>query len=700
MTQRSPLFYLSIAACSLLGSVFAADPATAPTTATASAGKPAFTVNNMLSLHRVGAPAVSPDGKWAVFSVSTPDLAANKSRTDLWLKQLASADAARRLTSHDAADSSPQWAADGKSVYFLSSRSGSSQLWRISVNGGEAEQVSNYPLDISAYKLAPDNAQILLSFEVFADCDTLACTADREKQAKQGSGQKHERLFVRHWDTWKDGHLAQLFIDTLNLDKQGSGKTANAPRQLAKIDADVPSKPSGGDEEFTFSPDGKTVYFQARIKGVSESWSTNHDIYEVAASGGELTNLTAKNMAVDSQPTVSPDGRYLAWLAMARPGFEADKLSVLVRDRKSGSVRNLSEGFDRSLGSLKWSADSKTLYGTGDDTGQHTLFAVDVGNGKWRRIIDKGFVGGFDLAGKDIVYAYDNLKQPAELFKISASGGKATQLTAFNADKLATFALGDYEQFSFKGAGDETVYGYLVKPANFEPGKKYPIAFLVHGGPQGSFGDHFHYRWNPQAYAGQGFAAIMIDFHGSTGYGQAFTDAISGDWGGAPLVDLQKGFDAAVAKYDFLDANRACALGASYGGYMMNWIAGNWSDRFRCIVNHAGIFDTRAMAYTTEELWFTEWENGGPQYAKPEAYEKHNPIHQVNNWKTPMLVIHGLKDYRVPYGQGIAAFTALQRRGVPSELLVFPDENHWILKPQNAVQWHNAVFDWMKRWTN
>ena len=653
-----------------------------------------FTVDTMLSLHRVGAPVASPDGNYVVFSVSTPDVAANKNKTDLWLKSVNGSEAARRLTSHDAADSSPQWSVDGKYVYFLSSRSGSNQLWRIALAGGEAEQVSNYPLDINAYKLAPTGDKLLVSFEVFADCTTLACTAEREKKAKQGSGQKHERLFVRHWDTWKDGHIAQLFVDALN-----GNKTANAPTLLSKLDADVPSKPYGGDEEFSFSPDGNTVYFQARVKGISESWSTNHDIYEVAASGGELKNLTTANMAVDTQPVVSPDGRYLAWLAMARPGFEADQLRVMIRDRKTGTVRNLSEGFDRSLGSLKWSADSKTLYGTGDDTGQHTLFSVNVGNGKWNRIVSKGFVGGFDLAGKQIVYAYDNLKLPAELFKISAGGGKATQLTAFNATKLATVQFGDYEQFSFKGAKDETVYGYLIKPANFEPGKKYPIAFLVHGGPQGSFGDHFHYRWNPQAYAGQGYAAIMIDFHGSTGYGQAFTDAISGDWGGAPLEDLQKGLAHALGKYDFLDGNRACALGASYGGYMMNWIAGQWSDGFRCIINHAGIFDTRAMAYTTEELWFTEWENGGPQYAKPEAYEKHNPIAHVNNWKTPMLVIHGLKDYRVPYGQGIAAFTALQRRGVPSELLVFPDENHWILKPQNSVQWHNAVFDWMKRWT-
>ncbi|NQD37515.1 S9 family peptidase [Permianibacter sp. IMCC34836] len=679
------MFKLStlLMASSLLGAAAAMPAQAAP-----------FSVDDLLSFHRVGAPVVSPDGKTIVFSVSTPDVAANKSRTDLWLRSVAGNEPARRLTTHEAGDSSPQWSSDGRSVYFLSSRSGSSQLWRIAINGGEAEQVSSYPLDINAYKLAPDNKNVLLSFEVFADCATLACTAERDGKTKQGSGEMHERLFVRHWDTWDNGHLNSLFIDGLN-----GNKVANAPLLLSKLDADVPSKPYGGDEEFNFSPDGKTVYFQARVKGVSESWSTNHDIYEVAATGGELKNVTPKNLATDSVPTVSPDGRYLAWLAMARPGFEADKLSVMLRDRKSGDVRDLSAGFDRSLGSLKWSADSKTLYGTGDDNGQHSLFAVNVGSGKWSRVVSKGTVGDFDFAGSDIVYSYDDLKHPAELFKVAAGGGKASQLTTFNTEKLRNISFGDYEQFSFKGANNDTVFGYALKPANYEQGKKYPIAFLVHGGPQGSFGDHFHYRWNAEAFAGQGYAVIMIDFHGSTGYGQAFTDAISLDWGGKPFEDLQKGFDAAVGKYDYMDANRACALGGSYGGYMMNWIAGNWSDRFRCIINHAGIFDTRSMYYTTEELWFTEWENGGPHFSNPEAYEKHNPIHQVNNWKTPMLVIHGLKDFRVPYSQGLSTFTALQRRGVPSELLVFPDENHWILKPQNSKQWHGAVFDWMKRWT-
>jgi dipeptidyl aminopeptidase/acylaminoacyl peptidase len=292
----------------------------------------------------------------------------------------------------------------------------------------------------------------------------------------------------------------------------------------------------------------------------------------------------------------------------------------------------------------------------------------------------------------------DSLVSPAEIYALDTGSAQARQLTRFSEPQLQDVEMGAFEQFSFTGAGQEKVYGYVVKPAGFEAGRKYPVAFLIHGGPQGSFGNHFHYRWNPQTYAGQGFAAVFIDFHGSTGYGQDFTDSIAGDWGGGPLTDLRLGLDAALQQYGFLDGDRVCALGASYGGYMINWIAGNWPDRFRCLVNHDGIFDQRMMYYTTEELWFPEWEFGGPYFANPAEYEKHNPVNFVDRWRTPMLVIHGQLDYRVPVTQGIATFTALQRRGVPSRFLYFPDENHWVLKPENSVQWHNEVNRWLHQY--
>jgi dipeptidyl aminopeptidase/acylaminoacyl peptidase len=457
----------------------------------------------------------------------------------------------------------------------------------------------------------------------------------------------------------------------------------------------VPSKPFGDHEEYRFSPDGKTIVFSVRIAGQSESWSTNFDLYSVPAAGGAAPrNLTADNLAWDAKGTFSPDGRTLAYLAMARPGFEADRFQVMLMDVASGKKRKLAESWDRSAGDLRWTADGKTLVVDAQDVGHHRLFSIDVASGKVTPLTGPGSVGGFDVRGDTVAYSLSTLESGAQLFKAKL-GGKPVQLTWQNREALADVRFGQYEQFSFAGANGATVYGHVMKPWNAVPGQKYPIAFLVHGGPQGSFGNSWSYRWNPQVYAGAGYATVFIDFHGSTGYGQAFTDSISNDWGGKPLVDLQKGLDAAVAKFPWLDRERSCALGASYGGYMMNWIQGNWSDGFRCIVNHDGVFDNRGMAYATEELWFTEWENGGTYFAAPDNYERFNPVHHVAKWKTPMLVIQGEKDFRIPTSQALGAFTALQRQGIESKLLVFPDENHWVLKPANSVLWHHTVMDWL-----
>ncbi|MGH6684715.1 MAG: prolyl oligopeptidase family serine peptidase, partial [Pseudolabrys sp.] len=393
-------------------------------------------------------------------------------------------------------------------------------------------------------------------------------------------------------------------------------------------------------------------------------------------------------------------GKTLYYLAMKRPTFEADRFGIMALDLASGRTREIDPQWDRSPGSLQLSKDGKTLYATTDDNGEHPLFAIDVKTGKATKLGGAGQVESFSVVGHSIVIARSTLKAPADLFALNAQGGASTQLTHFNAARLADVAMGDYEFYTFKGAKGDMVQGYVVKPANFEKGKKYPVAFIIHGGPQGAWTDEFHYRWNPQTYAGQGFAVVTVNFHGSTGYGQAFTDEISGDWGGAPLEDLQKGWAAALQKYDFLDGNRACALGASYGGYMIYWIAGNWPQPWKCLVDHDGVFDARMMAYSTDELWFDEWEHHGTQWEKPEAYEKFNPVNYVAKWTVPMLVVHSEKDFRIPIEQGIAAFTALQRRGIPSEFLTFPDENHWVRKPQNSVLWHDTVNAWLKKWTS
>jgi dipeptidyl aminopeptidase/acylaminoacyl peptidase len=531
--------------------------------------------------------------------------------------------------------------------------------------------------------------------EVFVDCETLACTAERlaERESGKTTGQLYDGAFVRHWDTWEDGRRSHSFVMPA-----AGGDPVDV---MAGVDGDSPSVPFGGAEEFAFTPDGRGMVLTSRVVGAEEPWSTNFDLWLAPIDGSSPPrNLTDDNDAWDTGPVFSPDGGTLAYLAMERPGFEADRFRVMLRGWPNGSARELAPDWDRSPGGVFWAPDGRTLYATAQNVGHVSLFAIDVGSGRVTTVIDDlGYVGSASLAGERLVFGLDNLKLPVELFTARPDGSDMRQITHTNRDRLAELALGDHEQFSFAGAGGETVYAQVVKPANFEEGRKYPVAFLIHGGPQGSFGNHFHYRWNPQSYAAAGYAAVMVDFHGSVGYGQAFTDAITGDWGGKPLEDLQKGLAAALERYDWMDGENVCALGASYGGYMINWIAGNWPDRFKCLVNHDGVFDMRSMYYSTEELWFPEWEHGGPYYANPDGHEKHNPVLHVAKWKTPMLVIHGQEDHRVPLEQGLSAFNALQRRGIPSRLLYFPDENHWVLRPNNSIQWHDAVIGWLNEWT-
>ena len=665
------------------------------------AEKKPFSARDLVLMERVSDPRVSPDGRFVAYQVRRPDLETNKGVNGLWLLDLKTPGAAPRMLSAPGVDANtPRWSPDAKAVYFLSSRTGSSQVWRLALDGGEAQPVTQLPLDVGSFKVSPDGRRLAVTLEVFPDAATLGETKKRldEKAKPKASGLLFDKLFVRHWDTWANGTRAQLF--TLPLDPAGAA-TGEPVLVSRGIDGDVPSKPFGDDSEYAFSPDGKTLYLNARIAGKTEAWSTNFDIYAAAADGsGAPRNLTADNPAWDGYPLASPDGRKLYYLAMKRAGFEADRFGIMELDLASGKKREVAPDWDRSAAALKISADGRTLYTNADDLGQNRLFAIDVASGKAKALTDQGNVGGFSLSADGIVYARSTLNAPADLFRSATTeGAKPTQLTQQSAVALAGITFGDYEQFSFKGAKDETVYGYAMKPAGYLAGKKYPVAFLIHGGPQGSFGNEFHYRWNPQIYAGAGYAVVFIDFHGSTGYGQKFTDAVSGDWGGAPLEDLKKGWAFALEKFNFLDANRAAALGASYGGYMIAWIAGNWTEPWKCLVCHDGVFDTRLGTYSTDELWFDEWEMGGTQWEKPDLYERHNPLNHVAKWKTPMLVVQGALDYRVGAEHAIGIFTALQRRGIPSEFLYFPDENHWVLKPQNSLQWHETVLTWLNRWT-
>lgn len=651
-----------------------------------------FSVHDMLAMDRISDYQVSPDGEWIVFVVRKTDLDANRGRTDLWL---VGADGAglRSLTSHPESDFNPRWAPDSKTIWFLSGRSGSSQVWKIRIDGGEAQKITDEPLDIGNLIVSSDGKYLGLTMEVFPDGSSPEETKERlDKIAeRKATGRIYENIFVRHWDTWSDGRRSRLFVMPAIKD----GKLVDV---MQDMDADTPSKPFGGPEEITFTPDGRVI-FSACNAGREEPWSTDFDLYFSPVDGSVKPKcLTTENKAWDTNPVFSPDGKVLAYLAMVRPGYESDRFRIVLRNWPEGELRVLTEDWDRSPSSICFSDDGKTIYATATNLGQRSLFAIDVRTGEVRTVVKDGTISSPQVAGKRIVYGMNNMQSPTELYSVNSDGGDISRITNINAGQVAAARMGDYEQFTFSGWNDETVYCYVVKPADFNPDKKYPVAFLIHGGPQGSFGNMFHYRWNPQAYAGAGYAAVMVDFHGSTGYGQAFCDSIRGDWGGKPLVDLQKGLAAAIKRYPWMDGERVGALGASFGGYMINWIEGNWPDRFRCLVNHDGNLDERMAYFDTEELWFPEWDHLGTPWENPEAYEKHNPVNYIKNWITPMLVIHGAQDFRVAETQGLGTFNALQRLGIPSKLLYFPDENHWVLKPANSIQWHETVIAWLDQW--
>jgi dipeptidyl aminopeptidase/acylaminoacyl peptidase len=657
-------------------------------------------VRDMIALDRVSAPLLTADGGNVVFAkrvVGTD----SKASTGLFIRNLRTRDAAppKPLTPAGWNVNSAALSADGQTVYFLSAKGGSQQLYSMPLVGGTPRQLTDFAVDVDSFQVSPQGDRVAFSAGVFQDCGSdLACTSKKldAHKARKNTGEVFDSLFVRHWDTWNDGRRNTLFVAPLPAAKAAAVKGASAIS--ATLAGDAPSKPFGGNDDFTWAPDGKSVVASIRVAGREEAWSTNFDLYRLDAEGKQApVNLTAANPAWDAGPVFSADGNTLYYRAMKRPGFEADRFGVIALDLASGKTREIAPGWDRSAGEVVLSQDEKSFYTAADDLGEHRLFNIDIATGKATVVAEGGSVGSPVIAGSTLAYTKNSLKSGDQIVVAQADGSSPREITPSAGQMLPDVAFGDYEQFQFKGWNNETVHGYVVKPYNYQEGKTYPVAFLIHGGPQGSFGNGWSYRWNPQTYAGQGYAVVMIDFHGSTGYGQAFTDAISQHWGDRPLEDLQKGWAAAQKQYPFLNGDKACALGASYGGFMVNWIAGNWNEPWKCLVNHDGVFDQRMMGYATEELWFTEWEQGGTPFAKPQNYEKFNPVNHVADWKKPILIIHGQLDFRIPVEQGLGAFTAAQRQGIESKFLYFPDENHWVLKPQNSVQWHDTVNGWLKQ---
>ncbi|GHC85459.1 S9 family peptidase [Novosphingobium pokkalii] len=702
---------------------FAAPAAPAnPAPATPSSQAPAMTAQDLVTLPRLGNVTVSPDERLAAYTVTTTDPRSYQRSTALWLLPLGTKGATPVKLAWQGSLSDPAFAPDGR-LWFLSDKDGkTAQVWSVlpgaDGSAGGPRKVTDLAAEVAGFKLSPDGRRLAVWGDIARACPTFGGCADLPHGDGNlglpgpGTGRLYQdgAGFVRHWDAWETpGIHSRIFAFALNSSGQvdpASGHALDGDPAKGGLTGDAPSKPFGDGSELAWSADSTAVIYAARQADRDEPRSTNLDLWWAPVDGSAPRNLTAANHGTDTTPAVSPDGRWLAWAAMARPGYEADRLVVQLMDLKTGKSRALTQDWDRSASSLAFTPDSKALIVTAEDVLDTPAFRVDLASGQATRLsFQKGREGHvaqiIPLKDGAFLLKRDAVDAAPELYLgkpyLGKLGRPAQRLTDLDASALRAMAPVAVERFSFAGANGDTVWGQILKPAGTTG--KLPTVLLVHGGPQGSFNDSWSTRWNPRLWAAQGYAAITIDFHGSTGYGQAFTDSINQDWGGKPLQDLQLGMAAAAAKDGAVDPSNACAAGGSYGGYMMNWIEGQWPDAFKCIIQHDGVFDARAMAYETDELWFDEWEHGGHAYFEaPEAFEKWNPVNHVAKWKTPMLVITSENDFRIPYTQGLASFAALQRRGIPSELLVFPDENHWVLKAKNSLQWHQSVFGWLARW--
>lgn len=660
-----------------------------------------FTVETLNDLNQLRDVKLSPQGDFLVYGLKK---GSSSSDNHLYRQDIKSGEV-QQLTSHEKSEANVVFSNDGASLYFLSSRSGSSQIWQLSLKGGEAKQITDLALDINAFKIGADGKTLALSITVKPGCTTLKCTVEAKAAdaKKKYQIRAYDQLMVRHWDTWTTEYNNHLFIAQLPAQLKNNAMVTEVKDLITDWTTDI-----AGMVQVSIHPQGTSIVFSAKAPAKDHAWTTNFDLFEVDLtkdSNYAVSNITVDNKAWDARPVYSSNGRFLAYLAMATPGYESDKYTIMLRDNNTRKTTAVAKQWDRSVSSLQFSNNDRSLFVTAQDVGQVSIFEINPEFGDVRTVYDSGTAGVVAVHGDTLYFTRHSLNSPKDIFSIQKDGYGLKQLTEINKDKLSNISFGEFEQFSFKGWNNEQVHGYWLKPANFEQGKKYPIAYLVHGGPQGSFGNMFHYRWNAQLWAAQGFGVVMVDFHGSTGYGQAFTDSIARDWGGKPFEDLQKGLSHIVKAQPWLDGDNACALGASYGGYMMNWFAGNWPDRFKCIINHAGLYDMPSFYQSTEELWFPEHDMGGVPWktkdkngktvAVSDDYTQFNPSAYSDNWKTPMLVIQGELDYRVPYAQSLGAFTALQRQGIESRLVMFPTEDHHIRKPDNLVVWYKEVFNWM-----
>jgi len=656
------------------------------------AQKRAITFDDFIALKGVSDPQLSPDGKWVAYTVTSNSLQDNRGVARIWLADIAtSGGQSRQVTQGPGSDRSPRWSPDGQTLAFLSSRQNGSQIWVLSLAGGEARRVSSLPDGVGELYWLPDG-------KGFLAVSDIKWPADQEIDRRNGSFPTDARLWTdllwRHWDDWRAGRRQHVFRVDL-----ASGQASD----LTPLDHDVPTIATSGDGDVAISPDGKEIALAFHGDSTVAD-NTNVDIYLLpgeggggGGGGGGMRNLTAASKGADNTPRFSPDGKWLSWLSMERAGFEADRQRLMLVGRSDGRTTgqpvDATVGWTLSVGSYTWCPDSKCVYAVVEERGRDNIYRIDVPS--FRRSVAVSGSGlntnvGVGPDGKMLVYLHQTDTQPPEVW----AGGKP--LSHVNDQALATLDLLPLEAYGFVGALGDSVFGWIQKPPGFDPAKRYPVIYLIHGGPQGAWTDYWGSRWNYQLFASRGYVVAAVNFHGSTGYGQKFTDAISQHWGDYPYADLMKGLDV-VARLPYVDSTRLGAAGASYGGYMIYWIAGH-TNRFKVLVAHDGVFNPVSMFGTTEELWFVDWEYGGTVYANRALYEKWSPLDFVSNWKTPMLIVHSQLDYRVDLSEGYQAFTALKTLGVPAKFLYFPDEGHWVLRPRNRRLWWAVVLDWIDQY--
>jgi len=648
----------------------------------------AITFDDFIRIRRLSDVQISPDGSLIAFVVTEMDKEANRPNSDIWVVSSTGGNL-RQLTFSPKADYCPRWSPDGEKLAFISARGGMPQVYLMSLSGGEAYPVTNLSTGASSVIWSPKGTYLAFTSRVYPDCADDDCNKKKNEEQEKSiiKARIYDHLLYRHISSWWDGTRNHVFI----VPVQGGNAVDISPG-----DYDTPPSALGSSGDFNFSPDETEVCFVRNTDlELKLSLGTNNDLFLASVNGSGIKPITT-NRANDNSPKYSPDGRYIAYRAMARPGHEADKYSLILYDRKTQDRMSLSENLDRSVGEAVWAIDSSAIYFGVEENARTAVFMLTIKDKKLEKLIEGHFLSSLNLVpdGKRMIFLKQSTNRPPDVYGFDLQTKEITQLTDINQHILSGLEMNPAEEFLFEGAAKEKIHGLLVKPPFFKTEKKYPLVILVHGGPQSAWNDDFHFRWNAQMFAAPGYVTAMINFHGSTGYGQKFTDSIRGDWGGKPYKDIMKGVDYILANYDFIDKEKLAAAGASYGGYMINWIEGQ-TDRFDCLVSHAGVFDLPSMYGATDELWFPEWEYLGTPWTSPEQYQKWSPSSNIRNFKTPCLVIHGQNDYRVPLSQALFFFTALQRMKVPSKFLYLPDESHTVQKPKNAELWWETILDWL-----